>query len=74
MIATANETIETLEEVIEMMDDIALKLRNLHNERIRAYCRADFEGRNSREGWMETFVRDILEEELENARHPDDED
>jgi hypothetical protein len=26
--------------------------------------------RNSREGWMGTFVQDILEEELETARHP----
>jgi hypothetical protein len=74
MMATTSETVETLEEVIEMMDEIALKLRGLHNERIRAYCLADFEGRNSREGWMGTFVRDILEEELETARHSDDED
>ncbi len=71
MMATTDRTIETLEEVLEMMDDIALKLRNLHNERIRTYCLADFEGRNSREGWLGTFVRDILEEELEAARHPD---
>ena len=74
MMATTDETIETLEDVLEMMDDIALKLRNLGNERIHAYCLADFEGRNSREGWLGTFVRDILEEELESARHPDDED
>jgi hypothetical protein len=72
MMATTNETIEALEEVLEMMDEIALKLRNLHNERIRAYCLAEFEGRNSREGWLGTFARDIIEEELESARHPDE--
>jgi hypothetical protein len=43
MIATENEAVETREEVPEMMDDIAVKLRNLGNERIRAYCLADFE-------------------------------
>ena len=72
MMATENETIETLEEVIEMMDEIALKLRSLHNERIRAYCLADFEGKEH--GWLGHFVRDILEEELENARRPNAED
>lgn len=72
--ATKDETIETIEQVLEMMDDIALKLRNLKNERIRAYCLADFERRNSREGWMGTFVRDILEEELESARQSNDGD
>jgi hypothetical protein len=72
MMATANETIETLEEVIGMMDEIASKLRRLHNERIQAYCLADFEGKER--GWLGHFVRDILEEELENARRLDDED
>jgi hypothetical protein len=66
------EAIETLEEVLEQMDDIARKLRSLRNERIRVYCLADFEGRDG--GWLGRFVRDVLEEELRRYRGEDDED
>ncbi len=59
---TAQERVETLEEVLGLMDECAQKLRSLHNPRIDAYCLADFEGRNG--GWLGTFVRDHIEEEL----------
>jgi DNA-binding Lrp family transcriptional regulator len=60
------EAIETLEEVLEEMNEIAQKLRRLGNARIRAYCLADFEGREG--GWLGRFVRDVLEEELRELR------
>jgi len=63
---TAQEQIETLEEVLGMMDECAAKLRSLHNPRIDAYCLADFEGRDG--GWLGTFVRDYIETELREAR------
>ena len=44
-------------------------LRRLNDPRIEAYCLADFEGRER--GWLGTFVRDILEEELRSAREPE---
>jgi hypothetical protein len=70
MMATEDRTTEALEEVLEMMDDIAHRLRRLGNPRIDAYCLAEFEGRNG--GWLGKFARDIIEEELESARHPDE--
>jgi hypothetical protein len=70
MLATTDGTIEALEEVLEMMDEIAERLRRLGNLRIEAYCLAEFEGRNR--GWLGKFARDIIEEELESARHPDE--
>ncbi len=60
------ETVEVLEDVLAQMDDIAAKLRSLRNERITAYCLADFEGREG--GWLGEFVRDILVQELAAAR------
>ena len=63
---TAQEQIETLEEVLEMMDECAAKLRSLHNPHIDAYCLADFEGRDG--GWLGTFVRDYIETELQQLR------
>ena len=63
---TAQERIETLEEVLGMMDDCATKLRSLHNPRIDAYCLAHFEGREG--GWLGKFVRDCIEEELQEMR------
>jgi hypothetical protein len=63
---TAQERIETLEEVLEMMDECAARLRSLRNPRIDAYCLADFEGRER--GWLGTFVRDYIEEELREMR------
>ena len=70
MTITTSERIEILEEVLEKMDECADLLRRLHDPRIEAYCLADFEGRER--GWLGTFVRDILEEELRSAREPED--
>jgi len=66
MTATTSERIDILEEVLEKMDECAAMLRRLKDPRIEAYCLADFEGRER--GWLGTFVRDILEEELLSAR------
>ncbi len=66
MTITAQEQVETLEEVLAMMDECAAKLRSLRNARIDAYCLADFQGRNG--GWLGTFVRDHIEEELRELR------
>jgi hypothetical protein len=63
------EKIEVLEEVLQEMDEIAHKLRQLDDSRIRAYCLADFEGRGG--GWLGTFVRDVLEERLRELRDPE---
>ena len=63
---TAQERIETLQEVLSMMDECATKLRRLGNPRIEAYCLADFEGRER--GWLGRFVRDYIEEALVEAR------
>jgi hypothetical protein len=68
---TAQERIETLEEVLEMMDECAARLRSLHNPRIDAYCLADFEGKEG--GWLGKFVRDYIEEELREMRRELDE-
>ena len=70
MAITTSERIEILEEVLEKMDECAALLRRLNDPRIEAYCLADFEGRER--GWLGTFVRDILEEELRSAREPED--
>ena len=72
MTATTSERIEILEEVLEKMDECAAMLRRLNDPRIEAYCLADFEGRER--GWLGTFVRDILEEELRSAREPEEDD
>jgi hypothetical protein len=70
MTITTSERIDILEEVLEKMDECATLLRRLNDPRIEAYCLADFEGRER--GWLGTFVRDILEEELQSAREPED--
>jgi hypothetical protein len=72
MTATTSERIEILEEVLEKMSECADLLRRLNDPRIQAYCLADFEGRER--GWLGTFVRDILEEELRSAREPEEDD
>jgi hypothetical protein len=70
MSLTNAERVAILEEVLEKMDECADLLRRLTDARIEAYCLADFEGRER--GWLGTFVRDILEEELRSAREPED--
>ena len=72
MAVSTSERIEILEEVLEKMDECSELLRRLHDPEIEAYCLADFEGREH--GWLGKFVRDILEEKLEAARHPEEED
>jgi hypothetical protein len=73
MMAVSNqERIEVLEEVLEKMDEIAQALRSLGDDRIEAYRLAAFEG--SGRGWLGHFERDILEEALEQAQHPEPED
>ena len=72
MTLTTEERIAILEEVLEKMDECATLLRRLNDPRIEAYCLADFEGRER--GWLGTFVRDILEEELQSAREPEEDD
>ena len=66
------EKIETLERVIELMDECAELLRSLHDPRIDAYCLADFEGRER--GWLGEFVRDIVEKQLAAWRDGDEDD
>jgi len=58
-----DERRETLEEVLEMMDEIAERLRSLDNDRIKAYCLAAFEGKAA--GWLGEFERDIIQQELD---------
>ena len=70
MTATTSERIDILEEVLEKMYECATLLRRLNDSRIEAYCLADFEGRER--GWLGTFVRDILEEDLRSAREPEE--
>ena len=72
MTITTSERIDILEEVLEKMSECADMLRRLNDSRIEAYCLADFEGRER--GWLGTFVRDILEEELQSAREPEEDD
>jgi len=72
MTLSTEERIAILEEVLEKMDECADMLRRLHDPRIEAYCLADFEGRER--GWLGTFVRDILEEELQAAREPEEDE
>ena len=72
MAVTTDERIAILEEVLEKMDECAEMLRRLNDPRIEAYCLADFEGREG--GWLGTFVRDILEEALREAREGPDKD
>ena len=67
-----SEKVEVLEEVLEKMDECARLLRQLGDERINAYCLAAFEGREG--GWLGHFERDILEEALEAARNPEEDD
>jgi hypothetical protein len=66
------ERIEILEEVLEKMDDIARALRSLDDDRIEAYCLAAFEGKAG--GWLGHFERDIVEEALSAALHPEAEE
>ena len=61
-----SEQVETLEQVLELMDECASLLRSLHDARIEAYCLADFEGRSR--GWLGDFVRDILEQRLQTLK------
>jgi len=72
MTFATEERISILEEVLEKMSECAEMLRRLNDPRIEAYCLADFEGRER--GWLGKFVRDILEEELQAAREPEEDD
>ena len=72
MAVSDSEKVEVLEEVLEKMDECARLLRRLGDERINAYCLAAFEGREG--GWLGHFERDILEEALEAARNPEEDD
>jgi hypothetical protein len=73
MMAVSNqERIETLEDVLETMDEIAHLLRSLGDDRIEAYCLAAFEGQEG--GWLGEFERDILEDALRRARMGEDDE
>jgi hypothetical protein len=72
MTLSTEERIAILEEVLEKMSECADMLRRLTDPRIEAYCLADFEGQQR--GWLGTFVRDILEEALQETREPEEED
>jgi hypothetical protein len=72
MALSTDERISILEEVLEKMDECAEMLRRLNDPRIEAYCLADFEGRDR--GWLGEFVRDILEQALHAALHPEEDD
>ena len=61
-----DERVETLETILQQMDEIAQALRSLGDREIDAYCLADFEGREG--GWLGEFVRDILERKLREYR------
>jgi hypothetical protein len=69
---TDDEKRDVLEAVIEKMDEIAELLRSLDNDRIKAYCLAAFEG--SGHGWLGTFERDIIEQELRALDDDEDEE
>ncbi len=70
MMAVSNqERIVALQEVLEKMDEIAHALRSLGDRRIEAYCLAAFEGQSR--GGLGHFERDILEEALNAALHPE---
>ncbi|MHB8685020.1 MAG: hypothetical protein ACYC9X_11930 [Dehalococcoidia bacterium] len=69
---TADEKRETLEQVLELMDECAELLRSLDDRRIEAYCLAAFEG--SGHGWLGTFERDIIEEALSSLDDDEEED
>ena len=70
-IATSDQ-IETLEQVLELMDECASLLRSLHDPRIEAYCLAAFEGRSR--GWLGEFERDILEQRLQALKDGEEDD
>jgi hypothetical protein len=69
---STTETREALERVLELMDECAEILRGVDNDRIKAYCLADFEGRDG--GWLGEFARDIIEQELEALDDDEDEE
>jgi hypothetical protein len=71
-VVSNDERVETLETVLEQMDEIAHALRSLHDREVDAYCLADFEGREG--GWLGEFVRDILERKLREYRDGEEED
>jgi len=72
MAVSGDEKIETLETVLQQMDEIASALRSLGDSEVEAYCLADFEGREG--GWLGTFVRDILERKLREYREGPEDD
>ena len=63
---TIQQQIETLGEVLALIDDCAAKLLSLHNPRMEAYCLAAFAGKVG--GGLGKFVRDYIEAELREAR------
>ena len=65
-VVSDDERVETLETVLEQIDEIARALRSLHDPEVEAYCLADFEGREG--GWLGEFVRDVLERKLREYR------
>jgi len=62
---TLQERIETLEEVLRLMDECAQKLGSLGDDAFRS-AMAEFEGRAG--GWVGLFTRDNLEAALREAR------
>jgi hypothetical protein len=61
---------DTIEEILEHMDECARLIRSLHDERLNAYCLAAFEGREG--GWLGDFERDIIEQHRDALDDEDD--
>lgn len=66
MAIDTTERIELLEEMIEHLDRCAEIVRALQSEPLRRRIMAEFEGREG--GWLGTFTRDIIEQELADLR------
>jgi hypothetical protein len=67
MTLTKAEQVETLEQIVILMDEIAAMLHSLGDRRLEVYCLAEFEG--SAEGhWLGQFARDLIEERLADLR------
>ena len=67
---TNDDQRETIEEILEHMDEAARLIRSLQSERLNAYCLAALEGRNG--GWLGTFERDYIEEHRDALDGEDD--
>lgn len=69
---TNDEKRQVLEEIMEKMEECAVMIRSLGDDRVNAYCLAAFEGKDA--GWLGHFERDILQAALNALDDDDDEE